>query len=473
MASRLEETARACLEAAGLRDIPLLVATSGGPDSMALLYSLATVGPSLGLKLHVAHLNHRLRGAQATADARYVREAAGRLGLPCTVGSADVAGARARGETLEQAARRLRYQFLAAAARDCGAPAVALGHTANDQAETVLLHLARGAGLEGLAAMRPLDAWPFPEQAPGLSVVRPLLALTRPEVEEYCRQRRLRPRRDASNDSLAFRRNVVRHRVLPALAQVNPRAAEAIGRAAALLRADADYLHEQTTLAFQHVAREYPWGLALDRRALATLPAALRGRGLQRALVAATKSEIAAHHVEALAAASAGSVGVQLSLPGDTIAYLDYATILIGRAEELPCPLPALPATTALAVPGETRVGGWCCRAAVGPPGSDAPPAFDTMDDCWSARLDLARVGATLTLRCRRPGDRFQPLGMDQAKKLQDFLVDAKAPRRWRDRIPLMVAPAGIAWVAGYRIAHWARVTAATREVLELRLTRN
>ena len=434
---------------------------------MALLYSIATVGPSLGLKLHMAHLNHRLRGAQATADARYVLQAAGRLGLPCTVGSADVAGARARGETLEQAARRLRYQFLAAVARDCGAPAVALGHTANDQAETVLLHLARGAGLEGLAAMRPLDAWPFPEQAPGLFVVRPLLALTRPEVEDYCRQRRLRPRRDASNESLLFRRNVVRHAVLPALARVNPRAAEAIVRAAALLRADADYLHEQTTLAFPHVAREHPWGLQLDRRALAALPPALRGRVLQRALVAATKGEVTARHVEALAAASAGSAGVQLNLPGGAIAYVDYATILIGRADELPCTLPALPSTTALAVPGETRVGGWCCHAAVGPPGSEVA------EDRWSARLDLARVGSTLTLRSRRPGDRFQPLGMDQAKKLQDFLVDSKAPRRWRDRIPLAAGSAGIAWVAGYRIAHWARVTSATREVLELRLVRD
>ncbi|MBI4308489.1 MAG: tRNA lysidine(34) synthetase TilS, partial [Chloroflexi bacterium] len=368
----------------------------------------------------------------------------------------------------------LRYQLLAAVAHDCGARAVALGHTADDQAETVLLHLARGASLEGLAAMRPLDPWPFPEQAADLSVVRPLLAVTRRDTEAYCRWLGLRPRRDPTNESLAFRRNVVRHRVLPALARVNPRAAEAIARAASLLRADADYLQEQAELALGRAAQRRPWGLELERSILASLPRALLGRVLHRALRQVTAGEVAHRHVEALARACAGPAGAQLDLPGGAIAYVDYRTILLGEEEALPCPLPPLPGPTPIAVPGETEADGWRCRAALEPPGGQP------CESPWVARLDAAQVGTGLVLRGRRPGDRFQPLGLEQPKKLQDFLVDARVPRRWRDRVPLVVAPSAgagqagerLAWVAGYRIAHWARVTASTRQVLRLELVR-
>jgi tRNA(Ile)-lysidine synthase len=217
----LHRAARAAL--AGPCRLPrgstLLVACSGGPDSLALLHVLAELARPFGLELVVAHLDHGMRGEAGAADARFVRREARRLGLRAVVARADgAAWMRARGHTGEDGLRRLRRAFLVRAAREAGAGAVALGHTADDQAETVLLRLVRGTGLAGLAAMRPRRG----------RIVRPLLHATRAEVAGYLHDRGLVARRDASNDDPAFRRNYLRAEVLPRLAHLNPRVGPAL-----------------------------------------------------------------------------------------------------------------------------------------------------------------------------------------------------------------------------------------------------
>jgi tRNA(Ile)-lysidine synthase len=196
----------------------LVVAVSGGPDSVCLLHILADLRSELGVELHVAHLNHRLRGKDSEADAAYVAGLTRRLGLPATVASSDVeAYQKKKHISLEEAAREVRYDFLAEVARKMGAARVAVGHTADDHIETVLMHLLRGSGTGGLRGMRPLTAYG------DLIIIRPLLALSGRDTIAYCRQHRLRPRRDASNFSPEPLRNRIRHNLLPELRKYNRR----------------------------------------------------------------------------------------------------------------------------------------------------------------------------------------------------------------------------------------------------------
>ena len=213
------------------RGSTVLVACSGGPDSLALLSVLSELARTLRLRLIVAHLDHGMRGAAGAADARFVARRARALGLDAVIARADgAAWMRARGRGGEDGLRRLRRAFLARTATKVGADAIALGHTADDQAETVLLRLARGTGLAGLAAMRPRRG----------RIVRPLLFASRADVNAHVRSRRLRPRTDATNTDPAFRRNYVRAEILPRLAHLNPQ----IGAALAGLSARAAALEE-------------------------------------------------------------------------------------------------------------------------------------------------------------------------------------------------------------------------------------
>ena len=222
------------------RGTTVLVACSGGPDSLALLHVCAELARTLGFVPVVAHLDHGLRGDEGAADARFVRGAARRLGLPAIVARADgPAWMRARGYSGEDGLRRLRRAFLVRAARQAGADAIALGHTADDQAETVLLRLARGTGLTGLGAMRARRG----------RILRPLLFASRAQVEDFLRDRRLRPRRDASNADPAFRRNYVRAEILPRLLHLNPQASAALAALAERAAAVSDWLAEEASRA--------------------------------------------------------------------------------------------------------------------------------------------------------------------------------------------------------------------------------
>jgi tRNA(Ile)-lysidine synthase len=228
----------------------VVVAVSGGADSTALLFALEelTKAGRLGLEVTAAHLDHGLRGEQGAADARWVAARARALGFDVVTGRADV-GKRARGErdNLEQAARRTRYGFLSEVARERGASAVLVAHTLDDQAETVLLRLLRGSGADGAGGMRPErvleEAAATPEQGSGILLRRPLLGWARrADTESYCRERGVEFRADAMNEDESFARVRARRRLVPLLETFNPRAVEALARAAELLREDSDAL---------------------------------------------------------------------------------------------------------------------------------------------------------------------------------------------------------------------------------------
>ena len=451
----------------------LVVAVSGGPDSTALLLSLCRVGQPLDLHLHVAHLIHDLRGAETEEDAGFVSDLANRLGLPVTIQRADpLEYQRQRGiSSFEQATRELRYDFLRTVALERDAPAVAVGHTRDDQAETVLEHILRGSGIHGLRGMTETSPWPWPTGVDDVLLLRPLLPVSRSETEGYCRDLGQPFRRDSENDSPKFTRNRIRHDLLPCLASgYNPRVADALVRLSRNAALDLDFLEQECDRIWPLLTsppasgNSGDGGLSLDREALRALHPALQRSVLRRAFITAAGDarRLQETHLAGMAAlAQDKSAGNSLRLPRGWWLHATHNRLVLTQAAELPCPLPPITRSHLLPLPTPAQptvgssIGGWRVTAGLaswpgyGPAGKQGPNV---------AFLRREALSDPVVVRCRVPGDRFHPQGMAGEKKLQDFFTDAKVPAAWRDRVPLVVTGPGIAWVVGHRIAEWAKV---------------
>ena len=456
---------------------------SGGPDSSALLYCLFRLRQRHDLRLHVAHLNHNFRGEEAEEDARFAAAIANDLALPATVEWRDVLlyQRERRISSFEQAARELRYSFLAEVAESIGATAVAVGHTSDDVAETVMLHILRGSGLQGLRGMSESSPWPFPAAGRELRLFRPLLNATKADTEGYCRELGKEYRVDSGNYLSRFTRNRVRQNLLPLLAsEYNPRIRESLVRLSGTAALELDYLEAEIERLWPTVAVEEDGAVGFDRPALLAVHPALQKLLFRKAFarLLGDARRVGERHLNAMVELTQSkAAGRSLDLPDGLQLYRSYEYLRLSRDPDLPCPYPVLEGVHSLTIPsteseqvvhlaGPSRV---TLRL-----GSSGPPAFEVShahsssgpvadspgQTSWTAYLHRPALGERLEVRTRQPGDRFQPLGMTGEKKLQDFLTDAKVPREWRDRVPLLVARRGIAWVVGYRIAHWARVTA-------------
>jgi len=438
----------------------IVVAVSGGADSLCLLYVLHDVSPTLGLRLHVAHLDHALRPGSAD-DGAFVAAQARVLGLPYTVERVDVAGLAHRDHlSIETAARAARYGFLRAVAARTGARIIATGHTRDDQAETVLMSLARGSGLNGLAGMAPRRA----------DIARPLLAISHTEAVAYCAARGLTPREDESNQSPLYRRNRMRHDVLPALDKIYPNAGANIARAARLLAGDLALIEQ--------LARRALDAAIVDIDATrATLSAARWGaaepelrphmaRLLLRRLLgsAAGFNERAYHAIEE--ACAAGAPDTTFALPKGLTLARHGDVVMMGRVERSRAPV--VLRDTVLPVPGmvDTEVGRLRADMVTAPRDWTAIPAN-------VAYLDPHAAGPALIVRAWRAGDRVRPLGMAGTRKAQDLFVDRKVPRAARRRVPIVEGGRGIAWIGrlcvseDYRVEQGAEAVRVTWDELE------
>jgi tRNA(Ile)-lysidine synthase len=428
------------------RDGRILVAVSGGPDSTALLLLLVRLSQGLNLALHVAHFDHGLRSRRvAEREERFVRRLAESYGLSVHVGRGDVrAVAKAEKLSMEEAARKERYAFLAQTAEELRCRAVATGHTASDQAETVVMHLVRGSGLAGLAGMASAAPWPFAGHD-RLSLIRPLLKLTRKDTLGVCEDLRINPMQDESNASPRYRRNHVRNDLMPLLREMNPRVDDALVRVADSASDDYAFIHASAARALR---KPSDGAQRLDREQLVEAPVSIRRHALRIALgrAAGDLQEFNERHLAALERlVLEGKTGDHLDLPRDLTAELHRRTLHIQpEPAESPDRLPDAP--TRLTVPGFGRIG----RLAVSVTHSPPPAGV------W-AEVDADSINGHVTVRRRLDGDRFQPLGMQSVKKLQDFLVDAHVPRAERDCIPMFECERGIVWVGGVRVAEWAK----------------
>ena len=346
---------------------PLLVGVSGGADSVCLLVALAGLRGSSTLELHAAHLNHGLRGAESDADAAYVEALCASLAVPLVLDSADVEGYRRRRRlSLEEAARNARYGFFAATAKSVAARAVALGHTADDQVETVLMHILRGSGVAGLRGMEPVGRWRARGGAE-LVLLRPLLGTRRSETEEYCESLELDPRTDSTNESPEFLRSRLRRELVPLLRGYNPRVDEGILRLAAAAGEADDYLRKEAARAWRGIGRVESGDALIDAAGLGRLPAALRVEVFRAALseLRGDLSGIEATHLQKMAELAAGPAGRSVDLPGRLSFLAGYQCHRLGpRRAAAPS---VLKRKRRLNVPGLTALPGWRVDASLVP----------------------------------------------------------------------------------------------------------
>lgn len=471
----------------------VVVGVSGGADSLCLAHLLLHLAPQLRLRLHVAHLNHALRGAESDADVEYVSELARAWNLPSTVERVDVnAVAASRRLSLEEAARQVRYAFLASTAHAVGAQCIAVGHHADDQAETVLMHFLRGSGVAGMRGMLPRmplsDYRALFGRAEDLRaevmLIRPLLGVRRAEIEAYCEQNALEPRIDRSNADTAFHRNRLRHDLLPALRQINPAIDRVLVHTADVMAGDFETLAGATRSALDRVelgvtprpdgaVAEVRFSLAAWRR----LPVGLQ-RSTIRAAVARlrrTLRNINWEHIDAaVRVGREGATGDSATIAAGLALTVGYDVLRIGpEGSAAPGPGPQVQELVSLRAPGVTHVGrGWRVRAELWSL-AEVAPAYAVNADPWTAYLDADVVGLQLALRPRQPGDRFQPLGLEgHTARVNEFMINAKVPASDRAAWPLLVSAAGIAWLCGLRIDTRSAIRPDTQRVWRVRFER-
>lgn len=437
------------------------MAVSGGADSVALLHALHGLMKRRRWRLTVAHLDHGIRGGQSRADARFVRTLARGLGLSCIVGRARVPGlARSRGVSLEMAAREARYAFLARTARKVAATCIATAHTADDQVETLLLKFLRGAGRGGLSGIAPAS------RLGALHLIRPLLDVTRAEIEAWLRAHGREWREDETNADPAFLRNRVRHQLLPLLERdYNPGLRQTLRRTREVLAAEDEWLDELARGLLAECLEADGHTLRSDR--LGAYPLAARRRVARLWLFRqGVPDEFvdfdALSRLEQLVSRTTGSGRMELG--GGWAACRHYGALSL----EAPARQVRPGWRVRIAIPGKTVMpgAGLTLTAKLGP---GLVRDRGAVPGRWPARASLNAgllAGRELWLRTWRAGDRMTPFGMKGSRKIQDILVDAKVPRAERSRVPVVECEGEIVWLPGYRIAaRWAVPDAAARNL--------
>lgn len=417
----------------------VIVAVSGGMDSMALLHALLPLRETLQLSLHVATFDHGLRAEAGAADAQFVAEQAQAWKLSVTIGRGDVIGiAQATGDGIEAAARRARYDFLARTAQQVGAAAVLTGHHAGDQAETVLMRVLRGTGITGLRGMAVRASVPGHADVP---LLRPLLAVTQTQISQYCAEHDIAYREDSTNEDTRFLRNRLRHTVMPVLREVNPQLDAALLRLADNAATDDDYLQAAfASLRDRHLHTTTRAGItraSIDRTAFRNWHPAMQRRAVIYAVEqAGAQPPDFARIMEAVRLGEGGDVGAMSLLGGGLRLRVDYEALVV---EPIAAP-DLLPDQAALLQPGQqvrVRVPG------VTPiPGADwslhVIPA-DAITPCPGAMIPLLST-AEIILRTRQPGDRFHPTERGgRSRSVKQWMIDHKIKRALRDHLPILV----------------------------------
>ncbi|MBN1400760.1 MAG: tRNA lysidine(34) synthetase TilS [Anaerolineae bacterium] len=477
----------------------VVVGVSGGPDSLCLLHVIVRLASEYRVGVQVGHLNHGIRGQAAREDARFVAALCAEWGIPCRVERRDVPElARARGTSLEEAARQERYAFLGELARAVGGRTVAVGHNADDQVETVLMHFLRGSGLAGLRGMPPV-AWldalrlgrepssEISDEGERIRLVRPLLSVPRAEIERYCAQVGLTPRFDRSNLDQTFARNRVRHELIPLLESYNPNIREVLPHTAEALSGDYQVLRQLVQKSWDAVVRHADQvAVHYDLEALRALPL-----GLQRSLLREgihrlrfSLRNINWVHVEdAVKLMERGQVGARATLPRGLELTLGYDEAVLASQGYTPTgeERPRIAQALAISLPGCYMLphGRWRLAGHI-MDRDELPEDWERNCDRFTAYLEAGRLQGELLLRPRQSGDWFYPLGLGHRQSIRTFMINAKIPAQERDTVPLLIADpeacapaeAEIVWVVGWRIDARYAISADTRRVMAIHVQR-
>ena len=453
--SRVEQTIRR--QSLFIPGDTLIVALSGGADS-TLLLDLLTRLPGYALHLVAAHLNHCLRGAESDADEEFCRRLAARHAIPFESRRIDVGSmASASGLNLEDAGRRARILFLDEIREERGAAVVVLAHHADDQAETVLMRLLRGSGMTGLSGMAYRNSRGY---------VRPLLDVTRSEIEQYLRRCSLEWREDASNSDPAYLRNRIRHQLLPLLETYNPAIRSALASTAAIIGGDEALLIELTDQAFAASCRMEKGRVVSSVAQLRTLNPALRRRVLRRAFkqLAGTLERVGQRHIDAICnLIDSARPNAKLALPQAVTAVREYdRLLLIQDAGDWVEDVPDYGFELLITEPG-------CYQLSLG--GSitvelTRTAAFPT--DSAALCIDLGKSPFPWMVRTFRPGDRMTPFGMSGRKKVKDIFIDQKIPLSERRRIPLLFCGDDLISIAGVCASELCRIDAPPAVIVQV-----
>ena len=411
----------------------VLCAVSGGADSMCLLHLAWSMAEAGGFQVAAAHYHHGMRGAAADADAAFVETFCKERNISCVVERGDVYGQAQRlGLGVEETGRRLRYEFLRRTAEELGCNRIATAHNADDNLETLLLHLVRGAGLHGLAGIPPRRG----------EIVRPLLTTSRLDIEAYLAEHGLTHVEDCTNADESYARNRIRRQVVPVLRQLNPRLTESAAETMGYLRSDNDYLNAQAAAACAH-ARWAEDDLVIEARYIAQLPAAIAPRAARRMLemMGDGNTDCSAAHLKAIVDLAAGEDPSAVAfLPHGRLVQRVYKDLLFTTQSE---PLPPF-SPTPLNLDGETAPEGtpWRCRCwATTCPAEGEPGVL---------YLALEAVEGELVLRPRQTGDEIALPRRGGTKTVKKLFIDEKVPRRDRERVPVLADGAGVLAVAGF-----------------------
>ena len=479
----------------------LLLAVSGGADSTALLYTMHALkaGNVLNAELRCAHMNHQLRGTDADLDEEFVVAQAAELSMSLTTKRLDVRGYALRKKlSIETAARQLRIRALTEIARASNCHAIVTAHQKNDNAETILQRLTRGTGFRGLAGI-----WPQRVFADGAKFVRPLLCVGRDEIIAYLRERNLKWRRDQTNADCTYRRNFIRHRLLPELKRdCDHSIVEQLSELAKSARRFCLLIDEHVDDLWSEVTNCAGEEVILDVAVFLSQASSIKVELIRRCLVhiGCGERDLTRRHYESiLLLAGSDVIGKQMELPGGFVVCREYGDLIFGpapkrsvgkvRAEgvrpsnrgqdardttvgqapphiDKSCDQPAY-----LDVPGKTRFDKYLIEAKILDVDSSALGQFTASKTDRTEWFDLDQIKAPLMARLRRPGDRFVPLGLKSQKKLGKFLTAQRVPPRMRQEVLVVADAEKIIWVCPVRISEQAKVTSQTRTVLQLQIT--
>jgi tRNA(Ile)-lysidine synthase len=436
----------------------VLVGVSGGADSIALLHVLHRFSQVQNYSLIVAHINHMARGKDSDADARFVESVAEELKLPFHLKKIDVGIERLKLKTsFQDAARIIRYQFFEETLQSVGGNRVVLGHTADDQVETILINIVRGTGLKGLAGIPQVRD----------CIIRPFLKFYRKDLDIYLKENDFSFREDSSNSDKKYLRNRIRHELIPHLETYNPSIKKCLQEMSEITREDDSLLSQTTTNIFkQKLDTDNEKKITWDIEDFQSYPIALRHRLVREIFchISGDMQAITSHHVQqVIKLFNSPKVGKVINIPRGVSVTCSYESVLFSKiADGI---YENEPLVTQIAIPGTTELEGPIRRFKTQIIADKL--RVSSLESGRQAFFDLEKTGFGIQARFFRAGDRFCPLGMTGSKKLKSFFIDQKVPQSMRPHIPILTnADDDIIWVYGQRISHPYRVTDNTEKVL-------
>ncbi|MDD3223314.1 MAG: tRNA lysidine(34) synthetase TilS [Clostridium sp.] len=436
----------------------VIVAVSGGPDSMCLLNTLYNLKSELHIDICAAHLNHCLRGKDADEDEEFVREFCRKKNIDFYSKRVDVnALCREKGQSCEMAGRTARYEFFEELKGKIGADKIAIAHNANDQAETILMHIMRGAGLNGLIGIRPVRDNVY---------VRPLIKVSRDEIEDYCRENKLNPKIDKTNFEYIYGRNKVRLDIIPYIKKnFNSDIIAALNRLSDTLSVDNKFIEDFSIKKYKIYCYESSGKVTIKKEAFLEKEAIIT-RIIRRAISYLAKStyNFEKKHILDIIYMQHKSTGSILSLPRNIEAYNNYGDIIL-RFDNINAKDYSKEYKLELKTCNNIKEYGYKVNIKI----IKKDENIDFNTNRFVKYFDYGKINEKISIRFRKNGDKFTPFGMKGTKKIKDIFIDMKISKPLRDKIPLICFDDEIAWIVGYRVSDIFKVTDETKDILEIR----